>query len=74
MSLYKTTKYCISVQHILLSFDISSSYAFLVQPKRKTQKQHGAARVPEWNNLATGGLKGFKSPVHSRHPPAPVRR
>jgi hypothetical protein len=74
MSLYKATKYCISVQHILLSLDISSNYAFLVLPKRKTQTQHGVARVPEWNNLATGVLKGFKSPAHSRHPPAPVRR
>jgi hypothetical protein len=40
MSLYKATKYCISVQHILLSLDISSGYAFLVLPKRKLQTQH----------------------------------
>ncbi len=41
MSLYKATKYCISVQHILLSLVISRSYSFLAPPKRKPQTQHG---------------------------------
>ena len=67
MSLYKATKYCISVQHILLSLDISSTYEFLVRPKAEAQTLQGILKSP-LNRIDPKGVETITFNVSRRVP------